>query len=59
MVDNEWTQESWERRNPEVQYKNKLDNKVVRKLTLSFTPYPLFQWYLQSKEILLNLSMKC
>jgi hypothetical protein len=25
----------------------------------AFTPYPLFQWYLQSKEILLNLSMKC
>jgi hypothetical protein len=24
-----------------------------------FTPYPLFQWYLQSNEILLNLSMKC
>jgi hypothetical protein len=22
----------------------------------SFTPYPLFQWYLQSKEILLNLN---
>jgi hypothetical protein len=25
----------------------------------AFTPYPLFQWYVQSKEILLNLSMKC
>ncbi len=24
-----------------------------------FTPYPLFQWYLQSKDILLNLKMKC
>jgi hypothetical protein len=24
----------------------------------AFTPYPLFQWYLQSIEILLNLSMK-
>ncbi len=24
-----------------------------------FTPYPLFQWYLQSKDILINLSMKC
>jgi hypothetical protein len=24
-----------------------------------FTPYPLFQWYPQSNEILLNLSMKC
>jgi hypothetical protein len=27
--------------------------------TLSFTPYPLFQWYLQSKESILNLCMKC
>jgi hypothetical protein len=25
----------------------------------AFTLYPLFQWYGQSKEILLNLSMKC
>jgi len=25
----------------------------------AFTPYPIFQWYPQSKEILLNLSMKC
>jgi hypothetical protein len=25
----------------------------------AFTPYPFFQWYLQSNEILLNLSMKC
>jgi nicotinamide riboside transporter PnuC len=33
--------------------------KVSRKFTLPFTPYPLFQWSLQSKEILLNLSMKC
>jgi hypothetical protein len=24
-----------------------------------FTPYPLFQWYPQSKDILMNLSMKC
>jgi hypothetical protein len=24
----------------------------------AFTPYPLFEWYLQSNEILLNLSMK-
>jgi hypothetical protein len=23
------------------------------------TPYPLFQWYPQSKDILLNLHMKC
>jgi len=34
-------------------------NIVICKVTLSFTPYPLFAWYLQSKEILLNLSMKC
>jgi hypothetical protein len=33
--------------------------KVICKVTLSFTPYPLFQWYGQRKEILLNLSMKC
>ncbi len=33
--------------------------KVICKFTLSFTPYPLFQWYSQSKEILLNLSMIC
>jgi hypothetical protein len=26
-------------------------NRVIYKLTLSFIPYPLFQWYLQSKEI--------
>jgi hypothetical protein len=32
-----------------------LDNKIIREVTLSFTPHPLFQWYLQSKEILLNL----
>jgi hypothetical protein len=25
----------------------------------SFHPYPLFQWYPQSNDILLNLSMKC
>jgi hypothetical protein len=42
-------------------------NDVIRKVTLSFTPYPLcfdplsplFQWYPQSKEILLNLSVNC
>ncbi len=33
--------------------------KVIHKVTLSFTSYPLFQWYPQSKEILLNLIMKC
>jgi hypothetical protein len=41
-------------------------SRVIHKVTRlhpvfgpAFTPYPLFQWYLQSKEILLNLSMKC
>jgi hypothetical protein len=34
-------------------------NKVVHKVTLSFTPYPHFQRYPQSKKLLLNLSMKC
>jgi hypothetical protein len=24
-----------------------------------FAPYPLFQWYSQNNEILLNLGMKC
>ncbi len=24
----------------------------------AFTPYPLFQWYLQNNETLLNLSLK-
>jgi len=33
--------------------------RVIGKVTLSFTPYPFFQWYLRSKEILLNLSLKC
>jgi len=33
--------------------------KVIRKVTFCFVPYPLFDWYPQSKEILLNLSMKC
>ncbi len=36
-----------------------LYDKVIRKVILSFTPCPLFQWYPQSKKILLNLSMKC
>jgi nicotinamide riboside transporter PnuC len=34
-------------------------HEVTLSFTLSFTPYPLFQWNLQSKESLLNLSMKC
>ncbi len=40
--------------------------RVIRKVTLcltripsAFAHYPLFQRYLQSKEILLNLGMKC
>jgi hypothetical protein len=33
--------------------------KAIRKVTLTFTPYSLFQGYLQNKEILLDLSMKC
>jgi hypothetical protein len=32
--------------------------KLICKVTLSFTPYPLFQWYSQSKEISFNLKMK-
>jgi len=33
-------------------------NKVIySKVTLSFTPYPLFQWYLQSNENLLNITI--
>jgi hypothetical protein len=39
------------------------NNRVIWKVTLSSPclspPYPLFQWYPQSNEILLNLSMKC
>jgi len=34
-------------------------NKVICEVMLSFTPHPLFQWYPQSNEIILNLSMKC
>jgi hypothetical protein len=42
-----------------------IENRVICKLTLSLgllSPpmiYPLFQWYLQSKDILINLSRKC
>jgi hypothetical protein len=32
--------------------------RVIHKVTLCFTPYPLFQRYRQSKEILLNLGMR-
>ncbi len=28
-------------------------------ILFAFIPYPLFEWYPQSKEILLDLSMKC
>ncbi len=28
-------------------------------ISFAFAPYPLFQWYPQSKENLLNLGMKC
>jgi hypothetical protein len=42
------------------------NNRLIHKVTLSspclrasFHPYPLLQWYLQSKEMLLNLGMKC
>jgi len=43
------------------------DIRVIRKVTLSSPslwasfdpPIPLFQWYPQSKDILLNLGMKC
>jgi hypothetical protein len=33
-------------------------NDVISKVTLSFTPFPLFQGHPQSNETLLNLSMK-
>jgi hypothetical protein len=33
--------------------------KGIRKVTPSFTPCPLCQWYPQSKKFLLNLSMTC
>ncbi len=32
---------------------------LIKVKTLSFITYPLFQWYLQSDEILLTLGMKC
>jgi hypothetical protein len=32
---------------------------VARPISSAFAPYPLFEWYPQSKEILLNLGMKC
>jgi hypothetical protein len=38
-----------------------IDYRIIRKVTLSSHSLlpPLFQWYPQSNEILLNLSMKC
>jgi hypothetical protein len=32
---------------------------VSPRISSAFAPYPLFQWYLQSKEIWLNLGVKC
>ncbi len=40
-------------------FENDESIKVIHKVTLSFTPYPIFRWYLQNNEILLNLGMKC
>jgi len=34
-------------------------NKMWVQFTSSFTHYPFFQWYPQSKKFLLNLGMKC
>jgi hypothetical protein len=38
-----------------------IDYRIIHKVTLSSPSLlpPLFQWYPQSNEILLNLSMKC
>jgi hypothetical protein len=44
---------------PRNMFQNDESSKVIQKVTLSFTPYPTFRWYLQKKEILINLSMKC
>jgi hypothetical protein len=33
-------------------------NKVICKVTFSFTPYPIFQWYPQSKEIFIKSQYK-
>jgi len=33
--------------------------ELICKVTLSFTPHLLCQWYRQSKNIKINLSMKC
>jgi hypothetical protein len=50
---------------PELGLRNILCGRVIWKVALSslclwppFTPYPLFQWYLKSKDILLNMAMK-
>ncbi len=40
-----------------LDWENSLPIKVSHKVALSFTPNPLFQWYPQSKKILLNLSI--
>jgi len=58
----------WERPAPKVTllFGKRSDIRLICKVTLSspclwasFHPYPLFQWYPYSKDILLNLSMKC
>jgi hypothetical protein len=45
------------------QTRHTLHIRVIRKgsppISSAFAPYPLFQWYPPSKEILLNLGMKC
>jgi hypothetical protein len=66
--------QSWKQKIPGLHnYYNKLLEhiKVIPKVTLSSSclwvsfhppmpsPFPLFQWYTQSKDILINLSMKC
>jgi predicted oxidoreductase (fatty acid repression mutant protein) len=42
-------------------HKDNINCEVLREIVFgpSFTPYPLFQWYPQSKDILENLRMKC
>jgi hypothetical protein len=39
--------------------KERMPSRIICKVALCLTPYPLFQWYPQSKEFLLNLGMKC
>jgi hypothetical protein len=46
-------QEEIKRKQQKLKWTDELKSKAA------FTHYPLFQWYQQSKEILLNLNMKC